>query len=329
MFSDYLTLDNITVDGKEAKYEKMEVFNSDSEESANYSILEINAPLTKGASSEIIINATVSRTATNDTLKITNKASLYNDTFIMETDEDIYYYKEEKITTPEDKKEEQEENNGETESEEGNIDNKAPGGNISGGSSNKPSGQNNNNNSRKFDISGTVWLDGNENGSKDSNEQKMNDITVYAIDIKTNKIATDIDGNTITAKTDKDGFYTLKNVNDTLGHKAGDDLIKTVPICVKKVLGKDTEICRIGGDEFALVLSLDRDTVYAKIKELKEAASNYKTKLIDSVSFSVGYASNETHKVTNMNELFINADALMYEDKEKYYKDKKKSKRAN
>ena len=46
----------------------------------------------------------------------------------------------------------------------------------------------------------------------------------------------------------------FKQVNDTLGHQAGDELICAVSDRLRSVLGKDALIARLGGDEFGIVL---------------------------------------------------------------------------
>ncbi len=46
----------------------------------------------------------------------------------------------------------------------------------------------------------------------------------------------------------------FKQVNDTLGHAAGDELLKEVASRLKRAAGKEVEIGRLGGDEFQLML---------------------------------------------------------------------------
>ena len=45
----------------------------------------------------------------------------------------------------------------------------------------------------------------------------------------------------------------FKQVNDTLGHRAGDDLIRAVGQRLGQLLGPDDALARLGGDEFAIV----------------------------------------------------------------------------
>lgn len=59
-------------------------------------------------------------------------------------------------------------------------------------------------------------------------------------------------GGTALALLDLDNF---KVVNDTLGHAQGDELLKAIARRLSQVLRATDVVCRIGGDEFALVLA--------------------------------------------------------------------------
>ena len=53
----------------------------------------------------------------------------------------------------------------------------------------------------------------------------------------------------------------FKEVNDTLGHDSGDELLATIARLISRVLGGDNFGFRLGGDEFAIAVmdSADRE----------------------------------------------------------------------
>jgi diguanylate cyclase len=59
---------------------------------------------------------------------------------------------------------------------------------------------------------------------------------------------------------DLDGF---KEVNDTHGHAAGDEILQRVADCLRQVTGPDEMVARLGGDEFVVLLR-DADGLTAR-----------------------------------------------------------------
>ncbi len=82
-------------------------------------------------------------------------------------------------------------------------------GNNNGNNSNN---EENNTNVQYRIISGTAWVDANENGQKDNQEQAVEGITAKLLDVTTNKYVKDSNGNDLEAKTTSTGFYSFDRV---------------------------------------------------------------------------------------------------------------------
>ncbi len=64
-----------------------------------------------------------------------------------------------------------------------------------------------------YKISGTVWIDQNENGIKEESEERLSGLTVKLYDKTTGNVALDVDGSELVGTTDDLGRYTFVNVN--------------------------------------------------------------------------------------------------------------------
>jgi len=110
----------------------------------------------------------------------------------------------------------------------------------------------------------------------------------------------------------------LKKTNDTLGHKAGDELIKGAADCIRLTFEKYGSAYRIGGDEYAAILIGDFDTE-ALDKEFKNVQNNWHGELVDSISISYGMAEITEYTQEGISEAMKIADKGMYKDKSDYY----------
>ncbi|HWR40790.1 MAG TPA: diguanylate cyclase [Patescibacteria group bacterium] len=106
----------------------------------------------------------------------------------------------------------------------------------------------------------------------------------------------------------------LKQVNDTLGHAAGDQLLQTVAQILKKAADRE-EPARVGGDEFVILLpGASPDEIAELAASIKYEQDNDTTDREYPLSISVGYAYRVDGGLS-MSELFTRADAMMYSEK--------------
>lgn len=110
---------------------------------------------------------------------------------------------------------------------------------------------------------------------------------------------------------DLDGF---KNLNDSKGHKAGDEVLKSVANSMKKVTRKNEISARYGGDEFCIILSAksldDGKTVSKRLcDEIKASTKG------SGITCSIGLAVSTPEHSLDMNSLVKAADKAMYEAK--------------
>ena len=119
----------------------------------------------------------------------------------------------------------------------------------------------------------------------------------------------------------------LKKINDTLGHEAGDELIRAVVKNSKDAFDKKDIICRLGGDEFSIISFGEKADIEEKIAKLRSNEKKWKGKLVKDISFAMGMAYSEDDKDLDYSGLMQAADALMYKDKMAYYQDKEHDRR--
>ena len=105
----------------------------------------------------------------------------------------------------------------------------------------------------------------------------------------------------------------LHELNNSQGHEAGDEMLKTVAVTIRNYFG-DEHSYRIGGDEFvAFVLDEETEDIKKKTEAVarKLEAKGYYV----SVGISIGRPKN----LTEMEELVKKAEAEMYAVKKIFY----------
>ncbi len=106
----------------------------------------------------------------------------------------------------------------------------------------------------------------------------------------------------------------LKLVNDSFGHKAGDELLIKVGDVLKKACTSGEHIFRIGGDEFIILFSIkEPGEAEILIEKIKELAKTEKIKAIE-LSISFGWALKEKIE-EDIHEVFKDAENQMYKRK--------------
>lgn len=108
----------------------------------------------------------------------------------------------------------------------------------------------------------------------------------------------------------------LKLVNDTLGHKAGDELLLNAASIIKNHFRESDVVARIGGDEFAVILPYSTgvtvEKAYHRIKEMVEVHNSTRPKIPLCISIGMAVSSDD---LMSMYDTFKEADNNMYREK--------------
>ncbi len=110
----------------------------------------------------------------------------------------------------------------------------------------------------------------------------------------------------------------LKDINDKLGHKSGDEAIVEAATVLKEVFRKMDIIGRMGGDEFA-VMAAEASSEYADMikKRLQDQLDIHNSRAGRDyiLSLSIGMVYHPPLPPNSLDELISCADSLMYEEK--------------
>lgn len=112
----------------------------------------------------------------------------------------------------------------------------------------------------------------------------------------------------------------LKQINDTFGHAAGDEMIRAAASCMAGAFGRYGKLFRIGGDEFAAMIYADEKQLDQIKSDFEEAVKNWHGEFTEGVSVSCGYVRGEEFPEKTLTEIVEIADKRMYLAKEAYYR---------
>jgi diguanylate cyclase (GGDEF)-like protein len=111
----------------------------------------------------------------------------------------------------------------------------------------------------------------------------------------------------------------LKSTNDTLGHKAGDDLLNAAAARLRQAIGRRDVVGRHGGDEFVLLIYGDTAR-----RDLQALVSRLRRRLAEPVAIadtavpiraSIGIVEVDGAEARTAEEILRDADRAMYKAK--------------
>ena len=113
----------------------------------------------------------------------------------------------------------------------------------------------------------------------------------------------------------------LKHVNDTYGHAAGDEMICAAATCMMASFGEFGRVYRIGGDEFAVIITQKPDELDAMTKHFDSSVAEWRGKIVDSMTISYGCVRSLEEDWEFVHDIAKEADRRMYASKARYYSD--------
>lgn len=206
-----LEVNSVQLNGKELSTEEYSLQNSEENEGQ---ILTIEGELKSGENANILIKTKVNdEVQSYEDTEIVNDAKIsVLDTVVASTDKVVHLLGATVKDEPEGTKVTNNGGNNETPSNtNGNQNNQNNNNNQENPSNNNQSQEPNNNSNqaeeKTYTISGTAWLDANEDGKRDQEEEKLGNIDVKLVNLQTNSV-------TATEKTDEEGYYAFSKISE-------------------------------------------------------------------------------------------------------------------
>ena len=120
----------------------------------------------------------------------------------------------------------------------------------------------------------------------------------------------------------------MKYINDAFGHQEGDRALIEIGQILKKTFRESDIVARFGGDEF-IVLSLETpdsgmEILANRLREHLDYDNRYENRPYE-LSVSIGISRYDPENPVDLHDLIVNADKMMYEQKNTRKKEKEKN----
>jgi diguanylate cyclase (GGDEF)-like protein len=118
----------------------------------------------------------------------------------------------------------------------------------------------------------------------------------------------------------------LKQVNDTEGHAAGDELVAAAAQLIHRSFGPYGKCYRMGGDEFLALLDRQPEDMMALFRQFEAEVAAWHGVQVDGMDIAYGTAHAADHPGSSIDELVFLADEEMYRKKREHYNREKQAK---
>lgn len=127
-------------------------------------------------------------------------------------------------------------------------------------------------------------------------------------------------------KTDDNKYFCILNldkfrqVNDNYGHDVGDILLTEVAKALENEMGEGEIVCRIGGDEFAILLCTNdaNNLINNRIAAIFESIEAIQIEDYEEISIRVSLGITRVHKRDSFDSLYMYADEAVREAKKEH-----------